>query len=295
MQIELRLLEYFLVLADELHFTRAAERLGISQPTLSSQIQLLEARLNTRLFERTGRRVSLTQAGKLLLEHARRVFYELEQATAEIGDLQGLQRGSLSVGCAGGHLLLKAAAKFHARHPKVQLSIFDMRSEETIDLLLNHRLDLGVIFLSAEDPRLDSIHLFDEEFCLVVSAGHKLAGVPSASLEDLTAIPLVLLPKHYLVRQFIDEYTAAHGVELFPIMELSTMEAIRFILSIQTLAAIMTKSYVTQIQDPSLVVIPLIDVPHRAVRLVYPKHTYLDQIRTKFIQYVLEIYKPLTA
>lgn len=285
-------MEYFIKLAEELHFTRAAEALGISQPTLSHQIQLLEARLGTQLFQRIGRRISLTQSGRVLLEHARKVFYELEQATAEIRELEGLQRGSLAVGCAGNHVLIRAATTFHAQHPAVLLSITDMRSEETIEALLNHRLDLGVIFLLTEDPRLESIRLFDEEFCLVVSRHHPISAASSVSLDDLQSIPLALLPKRYLIRQFIDEYTSEQGAQLTPILQLSSLESQRAILSIHSVGTILTKSYVQQIADPSLVSIPIADAPRKTVGLVYPKQAYLDHVSRTFIRHVLMVYRP---
>jgi len=95
--IELRHLRYFLAVAEASHFTRAAETLYISQPTLSQQIKQLEAELGTTLFDRIGKRVILTEAGEILRAHAQRVLVELEQAQA-VQELEGLQRGELTVG-----------------------------------------------------------------------------------------------------------------------------------------------------------------------------------------------------
>ncbi|WMT42770.1 LysR family transcriptional regulator [Paenibacillus sp. D2_2] len=92
--MEHRLLEYFLAVSEELHFTRAAEKLGISQPTLSHQIRLLEHELGAPLFHRSGKKTILTQAGHILLGHAYRVINELKLARQEINELSGLQRGS---------------------------------------------------------------------------------------------------------------------------------------------------------------------------------------------------------
>src|SRR5215471_11283632 len=96
--IELRHLRYFLAVAEAAHFTKAAAKLRVSQPTLSHQIRQLEGQLNLSLFDRIGRRIKLTEAGELLLPHARRVFRELEQAQAALGELHGLKRGQLTVG-----------------------------------------------------------------------------------------------------------------------------------------------------------------------------------------------------
>ena len=96
--IELRHLRYFLAVAEATHFTRAAQKLHVTQPTLSHQIRQLEGQLNLPLFDRIGRRVKLTAAAELLLPHARRVLRELEEAQNALGELHGLKRGELKVG-----------------------------------------------------------------------------------------------------------------------------------------------------------------------------------------------------
>ena len=93
--MELKQLEYFIAVCQEQHFTRAAEKLGIAQPSLSQQIRLLEHEIGTPLFDRIGKRTVITEAGKALLHHSYNVFHELSQAKAAISELQGLQRGTL--------------------------------------------------------------------------------------------------------------------------------------------------------------------------------------------------------
>ncbi len=96
--IELRQLEYFLAVSKELHFTKAAEKLNISQPSLSQQIRALEHEVGMPLFDRIGKKISLTEAGKILLSHSKTIFHEVEQARSAIQDLNGLQYGSLTIG-----------------------------------------------------------------------------------------------------------------------------------------------------------------------------------------------------
>ncbi|WAH35717.1 LysR family transcriptional regulator [Alicyclobacillus dauci] len=290
--MEIRLLEYFIKLSEELHFTRAAELLGITQPTLSQQIQLLESRLDTKLFERSGKKINLTQSGKILRDHALRIFYELDQAIIEIQQLHVLRRRSLNVGCAGTHMLIQPAIAFQEKYPDIELSITDLRSEETIEALLNHKLDLGIIFLPTTDPRLECIHLYEEEFCLVLSNGHSLARTKSVTLEELRSTPLALLPKRYLIRQFIDEYTNPRGFKLTPTLQLSSLESLRQILTYHELGSILTHSYLKQISDPNLVAVPIVNFPRMSVSLVYPQNTPLDSVSKLFIQSVLDIYRP---
>src|SRR5699024_3949932 len=97
-EMELRQLEYFTAVSNELHFSRAAEKLNIAQPTLSQEIKTLEDEMGIPLFDRIGKKTALTEVGKILLHHSQRVFFEIEQAQAALRDLNGLQTGKLMIG-----------------------------------------------------------------------------------------------------------------------------------------------------------------------------------------------------
>src|SRR5262249_19029546 len=118
--MELRHLRYFLAVAESAHFTKAAQRLHVTQPKLSHQIRQLEGQLNLPLFDRVGRRVKLTSAGELLLPHARRVLRELEEAQTALGELHGLKRGELKVGIVqtvNACVIPEIVGRFSAAHP----------------------------------------------------------------------------------------------------------------------------------------------------------------------------------
>lgn len=124
--MEHRLLTYFLMVCEELHFTCAAERLSISQPTISHQIQLLEHQVGMPLFTFIGKKIYLSEAGQILRNHALNAFQELDQARVAIGELRGMKRGRLRIGCAGNHLLLPAIAAFHRRYPEIEISVQEL-------------------------------------------------------------------------------------------------------------------------------------------------------------------------
>lgn len=175
--MEFRLLEYFMAVCEELHFTKAATKLGISQPTLSQQIQLLEGRMGTMLFRRVGKKNYLTEAGQTLKEHTLRIFHELEQAQTEINELKGMQRGKLRIGCSGNHLLTRTLLSFHMKVPGVSLSILELTTEETKQGLLANKLDLGIVFLPLNDDQIISKELYTEELSLAVGLEHPLRGI----------------------------------------------------------------------------------------------------------------------
>ena len=129
--MELKQLEYFMTLSQELHFTRAAEKLGITQPSLSQQIRLLEHEVGMPLFDRVGKKTMLTQAGKELQHHGYNVFHELSQARAVISELQGLKRGTLKIGAlltVVNYLLPPTVMGFHNSYPNVELSVLGLRT-----------------------------------------------------------------------------------------------------------------------------------------------------------------------
>jgi len=154
-QIELRHLRYFLAVADAAHFTRAAAKLHVTQPTLSHQIRQLEDQLNLQLFDRVGRRVKLTAAGETLLPHARKVLSELDQAQAALGELHGLKQGLLRVGIVqtvNTCVIPEIVARFSAEHAGIRVVCGEMAVADIESDLETGKLDLGISFHRAAKP-----------------------------------------------------------------------------------------------------------------------------------------------
>lgn len=179
MPIELRHLRYFIAVADELHFGRAAERLGMSQPPLSQQIRQLEQFVGARLLERTNRRVALTEAGRLFLEQAREILartghaVDLAQRAArgETGELRvGITRSTPLSG-----YIPRAIHAFRQQLPSVQLKLEEMNSLQQIDALLDRRLQIGIVRGSTLPAALVSRRLFRDPLVAVLPADHPAA------------------------------------------------------------------------------------------------------------------------
>ncbi|EOS57061.1 LysR family transcriptional regulator [Paenibacillus barengoltzii] len=291
--MEHRLLEYFIAVGEDLHFTKAAERLGITQPTLSHQIRLLEQELGTALIQRIGKKNYLTQAGAILLEHARRVVYEVEQAKLEIGQITGVQRGQLRIGCSGNHLLEDKLISFHRQYPGIELTVLELATEETRAGLLANQLDLGVVFLPLQDEQIVSRPLFDEALVLVVSSQHAYAELPEVTLEQVAQLPLVLFPPKFYVRQLLDTACADQGIEIRPVMELSTMESQVQMVIHHVGGTVLPGSYARTLTSTNrrggITVVPLAQpVPHKNVGLVYRRSTFMDPTLQAFIDHLTE-------
>jgi LysR family cyn operon transcriptional activator len=227
--IELRHLRYFLAVADTAHFTRAAGRLNVTQPTLSHQIRQLEGQLNLPLFDRVGRRVKLTAAGEVLLPHARRVLRELEEAQSALGELHGLKRGELKVGIVqtvNACVIPEIVARFSDAHPGVRVTCVESSVPEIEAGLEAGRLDLGISFLPATRPLLDGEMLFTEQLVAVVPAGHAWQKRRSVNVAELAAQPLVLLSPQYCTRQLVDRAFTQARIRPKVQVEMNSVESI---------------------------------------------------------------------
>lgn len=195
--MELRHLRYFVAVARELHFTRAAERLGIAQPPLSVQIRALETELGVHLFDRSNRRVTLTAAGAALLARAEPILAmvdETQRAVQQIGDEE---RGQLTVAAlptAAGLLLPPAIARFQARYPHVELRVIEGGSTTIVQRMRAGEADIGIIRLPVAAPTLhvEPLLAAEEERVLVVAMGHRLARRASVALAELADEPFLI-------------------------------------------------------------------------------------------------------
>src|ERR1051326_6907674 len=176
--MEMHQLAYFESVSRHLHFTRAADELNVSQPSVSQQIRKLEMELGAPLFHRMKRRVALTEAGKTFLPHARAVLQRVEEARLEVQELSGMRKGALAVGAppsVGTHLLPRALAAFSRRHPGINVTFREAGSRTLIGLLEDGELDLAVVIQPIRHPALATQPLLEEELLLAVPRAHALA------------------------------------------------------------------------------------------------------------------------
>lgn len=188
--MELRHLRYFAVLADELHFGRAAERLAISQPPLSVAIRQLEDAVGAKLFERNSKQVRLTPAGLALQASARKLLRQAEEAALEAREVAAGSAGRLRIGFVGAMLyrgMPQALRAFQAAHPAVRISLAELNSAEQVTDLLHDRLDLGFMHTARLPAELQARLLVREPFVACLPADHALARrrrVAPAALRD---------------------------------------------------------------------------------------------------------------
>jgi LysR family transcriptional regulator, hydrogen peroxide-inducible genes activator len=215
--MELHQLRYFVTVVREGTFTRAAERLYLTQPSLSEQIRKLEAELGSPLFERLGRSLALTSAGEAFLPHAERILFEVEQARLRIQEVRGLRRGRLSIGVLpspAARLLPRFLAEFRHQYPDIEVALREENvSAHFEEMVHDGALDLAIIRLPTRRPDLESRHLLREPMVLVLPPGHRLSGKRAVGLAELAQEPFVAMKAGYGLRELLEAVCEKAGFE----------------------------------------------------------------------------------
>lgn len=194
-----RRLRYFVVAAEEQNFTRAAQRLSIAQPPLSAQIKQLEGDLGVELFHRTSRGVRLTEAGRLLLGEARRIFAQLDQTVDFVRRIGEGQIGRLALGFlpSAAHSVLPGVLRgFRGRFPNVELSLQEMGPDEQVRQLRDNRIDAGFLYLPVDETGLSVRTVLREPLVAALPDTHPLAAQEHVAMRQLADEPFVLPPRH---------------------------------------------------------------------------------------------------
>lgn len=196
--MELRHLRYFVTLAEELHFRRAAERLHMAQPPLSQQIRQLETELGFQLLYRTKRTVQLTEAGEAFLTQSRRILQQLEQAI-EIGrQISRGEMGQLAIGfvsSAAYNVLPEILRAFRTCFPEVVLELHELTSDQQLHWLRERRIDVGFVRPPVGDEAFSSEIIFQEPLMVALPETHPLAQEAQVSLRSLSHQPFILFPR----------------------------------------------------------------------------------------------------
>lgn len=227
--MDINQLKTFLEVARRSSFSRAAETLHVTQPSISAQIRSLETYLGHRLLERGGGKVTLTAAGRVFEPFAEDCLSRLNHMTLALADLERSPRGALSVSANDStalYVLPLFFSKFHKQFPRVALSIIRAERIKSLKLVLDREVDFGVVSLPLKDPRLHIEVIHKDDFLLVVPAGHSLAQLERVTLHNIAQHRL-LLPKQGRRREQLDECFAQANLIPRVAMELDSNELLK--------------------------------------------------------------------
>ncbi|MBX6764047.1 MAG: LysR family transcriptional regulator [Rubrobacteraceae bacterium] len=210
--MELRHLQYFVAVAEEMSISRAAQRLHMAQPPLSNQIKQLESELGVLLFERTSRGVRLTEAGEMLLEEARRFFIQLDQAVRVVQRVGHGEVGRLALGfvpSASNEILPEILHSFRELYPGVELFLSEMKPDQIVQQLHEGKIDAGFLYLPLEDPSLSIERVSREPLVLALPERHPLAPEPEVDLREVAHEPFILPMRYRLMPGLHGQVTEA--------------------------------------------------------------------------------------
>jgi DNA-binding transcriptional LysR family regulator len=225
--MELRQLEYFVAVADEASFTRAAEKLHVAQPGVSAQIRQLEQELGQVLFDRSGRTVRVTEVGAAVLGYARDALGAASGARLAVDEFTGLLRGRVAVGmvtACSSFDLADLLAAFHRDYPAVEIALSEANTDELIGQLQAGRLDLAYVGLGEATPAgLEVQDLADEALVAAVSKDDALAAFKTLPLEKIGERSLMSLPRGTGIRSVFDDACARAGFQPHIALEASNL------------------------------------------------------------------------
>lgn len=208
-------------------FTRAAERLFLSQPAISDQVRKLEEHYGVQLFHRTKRSVQLSELGERLLAITQRLFAAEGEAEELLSSSRALRTGSLTLAVDSPVHVLPYIARFNARYPGIRISLVTGNTDEALGRLFAYRADLAVVGRPVEDPRLLCKPLSCGPLVAFVARGHPWASRTAIQLADLDDLPMVLREQGSMTRQLLEEEMRRAGLRLRPAIEVEGREAVR--------------------------------------------------------------------
>jgi LysR family cyn operon transcriptional activator len=292
--MELRHLRYFLAVADTRSFTRAAERLHVTQPTLSHQIKQLESMVGTMLFDRGTKEVELTAAGRLFKPYCERVLKEIESSALAISELEGLMRGTLRMAVfhSFSHSMLPPIlSEFALRYPGVHVTTRLVPRADMERELIDGALDMAVAYAAADNDQIVAEPLFEEELVLVAGSNCSHASRRSMPMRELAKLPLVLLTPEFGARQFVDRHFAGTGVRPHIVLEMNAIDPILATTRNSALATVLAAGAV--FDGSGLRIVRLTDpVPKRMVGILWRRNGHRSAAALRMAEMIRAVYRP---
>lgn len=292
----LRHLRYLLAVADHGGFTRAAEALHVSQPTLSQQIRQLEETLGVVLFDRTSRTVKATDAGEAYIECARRVLVELEAGKRALHDVKDLSRGNLRLAMTPtfmAYLVGPLVRDFAARYPGIHLQIFELSMDDIEAGLADDSLDIAIAFTPVRHPDLECIPAFTETLGVMVGREHPLYDSSRVlTSSDLAQLDFALLAPDFITRLSIDEYFRQLGITPQVRIEVNSVSTLLEVVRHAPMATMLPEAIATE--DRALRRLSVEnEAPQRGAALLRRRNNYHSAAAVAFMNMVLELNIPL--
>lgn len=291
--MDLHHLKVFYAAAQSGGFTNASRALRLSQSTVSQHIKQLETELGCQLFMRVGKRVLLTEAGRLLREHCERILQDVKLAEMAVQDLNGLQRGKVRFGSGATTLIYQlppVLEMFRAKYPNIDLVIVSETTDQMARDVLAQRLDLALVMLPVAENNLQLTPLHHEELLIALPRRHPLTRKPALSVDDLRSLRFILYEKKTVMRGLIDSFFMTLGITPQIAMVMENIEAIKSLVGAGLGASILPIHSVGQeAADRKVTLMRVEKHPlHRQLGLITLKSNYIPSAVSEFCRLVVE-------
>ena len=295
-----RRLQVFYTVAKQLSFTKAAEQLFMTQPAVTFQVKQLEEQFSARLFERSHGKITLTLAGRLVMDYAERILALSEEMETRVGELTGAMSGPLLLGASttiAEFVLPRILGEFKVEHPQVRAHLTVGNSEMIEHRVADHALDLGLIESPSHLPGLATEVCCEDELVLICAPTHRFAGAAAVKPGELAGEPYVSRELGSGTREFTDQYLRRCAValeDLNIVMELGSPEAIKGVVETGLGFSIMSRSRVAKERKLGmLVAVPLEPRLIRTFSFVHPREKFRSKLLTAFIEFATSRMKKL--
>jgi LysR family cyn operon transcriptional activator len=286
--MELRHLRYFDAVAETLNFTRAAERLHVTQSTLSHQVRQLEEELGVALFDRSGKHVRMTEAGEVLRSHMTPALQQIDLGVRALRGPGEAITGRIRLGTTPSfntRMVPQCAATLLNQYPGIQVIVEELAAGVILKRLRSGHLDIAVSYPPGEGSDLWFEPLYNEELRLVVGIQHPLARRRRVRMAELHNVRMVLLPAQFLTRKLVDECLQSAGAKPLIVAEINSVAPMIELIRQTDLAGIVTETAVQP--SPQLRVIPLEDpTPIRTPGMLWPKGAARSPVLKHFAEII---------
>jgi DNA-binding transcriptional LysR family regulator len=288
--MDIRQLRYFLEIIRQNSFSKAAQTIHISQPTLSKVIRTMEEELNMPLFERSTRRVRLTDAGELLARHARRVIQAMEDLEAAFDDLAQLRAGTLRLGLPpviGVSFFASAIAEYKRRYPQIRVELIEEGGKDIEKAVMDGNVDVGVVVMPVSDGKLGTMPLLKRRLKLVLSVRHPLKGRTEVELKQLRNERFILFRKGFSLHDRVREACVREGFEPIVVAESSQWDLIGEMVAAGLGVSFLPETICEQLNREKLWIVPHV---HPAIpwnlALIWNKDRYFTRAAREWVEIV---------
>ena len=288
-RMEIRDLEVFLTVAKHLNYTRAGEDVNLSQPSVSVRIRQLEAELDVKLFDKLGKKVALTDAGRLLLPYATRVMAAVSDAQHAIDELQGLERGTLRIGASttpGMYLIPQTLARFKQRYPKIEIQLGIKDTREIENGVIRNEFDFGFVGGHLVGHEVHAIPWLTDQLVLIVPTDHPLARKKAVRAADLKKERFIVRESGSATHATTVNHLDKIGLQIESLMKMENPESVKKAVQSGLGIAFISKFAVeAELKARTLVAVRVrhLDIK-RELKIVYRKDKHLSHAAQTFIE-----------